>query len=143
MKHCRYSKNQLRSLGYGSAIPFEHLNIDLSKNVDAVSMVDIAKGKFANIIDVLYTSTDGSLDNSIMQYVNEDAPASVKSFVQNVLMVDVPALQSAPDDETAFNMILPRSISSSRELEPYVDYIKSLVSDARSSHETVTPPTSE
>lgn len=129
-KYCRYSKQQLNSLGLSGQFNDQKILVDYE--FDKIQTEKLVKGQFKNIIDTLYTSTDGSLDNNVRQFVSESSPSSVKSFIQNVLLCDVQSLRSAPDDETAFNCLIPRSAQTSSELAPYIDYIKSTIKVARS-----------
>lgn len=102
-------------------------------NCDKVSvdMVTVARGKFGQILDILYSSTDGDLDNNLKSLVSENAPVEIRSFVNNVLLCPLPQLKSAPDDDTAFDMIIPRNAQTSNEIRPYLDVIRDEVSAAR------------
>lgn len=108
-----------------------HLNIDpvcnscvcnlATRSVD--DTLSLSFGKFKDVLKVLFDSRDGSLCNDYMDYITENAPDDVKLFVQNFLMRPLQALPSAPDDDTAFDTIIPRLMSSPAEFQPYVDYL--------------------
>lgn len=127
-KFCRYSASQLESLGYDPSSQ-DHVPAVVSRT----SMNDIARGMIGEIIDVLYTSKDGRLDNALQSLVTENAPESVRSFVNNVLLCDVKALQSAPDDETAFRCLIPRHACTPSELKPYLADIGNFIAEHRKS----------
>lgn len=131
-KYCRYSDSMLLSLGLRPEnTPADDFEAPVNCPYPSVDMVEIARGKFGQILDVLYTSKDGDLDNAVKTLVSESAPIEIQSFVKNVLMCPLTPLKSAPDDATAFDMIIPRSAQTSRELIPYLDVIKNEVSAAR------------
>lgn len=130
-KYLRYTSEQLRAMGYkhthlNDLVPM-HTEDSLLRCKDEQEFV---KGKFAAAIDVLFDSTDGRLDNSIQQFVSESCPPSLRTFVQNVMLCDVRAVQSAPDDDTAFDALIPRHLQSSRELAPYMEFLKGKVSES-------------
>lgn len=89
---------------------------------------EIVKGKFKEIIDIIY-SDPSSLCSKIDEYGSENSSPAVRSFIQNVLQLDVQSLPSSPDAETAFETLLPRELYSRDGLERYSDYIKGLVTD--------------
>lgn len=123
----RYTLKQLRSLGYSG--PDDGYPVCIaSDNRDDIDA--IVKGKFKNIIDVIFDSNDGSLQNKINDLVSENSPASVRMFVQNFLFQPVEALQSAPDDQSALDMLIPRSVQTSAELAPYISSLTKMVGDA-------------
>lgn len=86
------------------------------------------KGKFKEIIDIIY-SEPSSLCSKIDDYSSENSSSAVRSFVQNVLTLDVPAFAASPDADTAFDTLLPRSMWSRDGLSRYSSYIKDLVTD--------------
>lgn len=85
---------------------------------------DVCLGKFANILTVLFNSTDGSLDNDIQKYVSESAPSEVRSFVNNILMTPLSALTSAKDDDMAFDALIPRRYQTRASIAPYMSQLK-------------------
>lgn len=87
---------------------------------------EIVKGKFKDIIDIIY-SDPSSLCSKIDEYGTENSSPAVRSFIQNVLQIDVQSLPSSPDAETAFETLLPRELYSRDGLERYSDYISNLV----------------
>lgn len=131
-KYCRYSADMLRSLGLRPEnTPSDDYEVKINCPYPSVDMVEIARGKFGQILDILYTSKDGDLDNAVKTLVSENAPIEIQSFVKNVLLCPLKALKSAPDDDVAFDMIIPRKAQTSTELMPYLDVIKNEVSAAR------------
>lgn len=129
LKYLRYTLEQMRNLGYQYPDSDHLIVLDSVRNREELD--EIVKGQFKNIIDVLFSSRDGTLDNVLAMSISENAPQSVKTFIQNVLMCDVQALQSAPDDDTAFETLIPRHAQTSSELEPYIESLRGMVSDAR------------
>ncbi|WGL30886.1 hypothetical protein [Dipodfec virus UOA04_Rod_468] len=134
IKKSRYTPLQYKSLGYyisdSDAIPCPcH-----EKNIEEVQ--DIVLGKFKSIINVLFSSSDGSLDSNPMSLIGENAPESVRLFAQNILLQNIPTMQMAPDDDTAFDMLIPRSIQSRSELEPYIGKLREYVTSAVHNSET-------
>lgn len=111
--------------------PSDDFEVKINCPYPSVDMVEIARGKFGQILDLLYTSKDGDLDNAVKTLVSENAPIEIQSFVRNVLLCPLTALKSAPDDDAAFDMIIPRKAQTSTELMPYLDVIKNEVSAAR------------
>lgn len=85
---------------------------------------DVCLGKFSNILDVLFNSTDGSLDNDIQKYVSESAPSEVRSFVNNVLLTPLSSLTSAKDDDMAFEALIPRCYQTRASIAPYISQLK-------------------
>ena len=114
---------------------FNELVVAPISEVEHLKQLSMVKGGFANVIDLLFDSSDGSLDNCISKYVGENAPECVKSFIQNILMAPVQPLTSAATDDIAFDMIIPRSAQTSAEMQPYLDRMRSIVSDARAAYE--------
>lgn len=119
---CRYTKTQYESLGYDPTVIGTRVNFATEENAEVIS--GSVKGKFISVINALFDSKDGSLDNAVDKYVSENAPESVRSFVQNVLLQETQPLPSAPDDATAFDTLIPRSVSTMAEIAPYLDHIK-------------------
>lgn len=129
-KYCRFSDGQLRSLGLNpTQTPIEYHEPE--PTVVTVDMISAARGNFGQILDILYSSKDGDLDNNLKSFVSENAPIEVRQFVNNVLLLPHTAFKSAPDDDTAFDMIIPRNAQTPKELMPYLDAIRGEVSEAR------------
>lgn len=85
-------------------------------------------GKFKEIISTIYHSDNPvSLCNDVVLGLSESVSADVKQFVNNWLLKSIPSIQSAPDDETAFNTLIPRIVGTQSELAPYIDHISSMV----------------
>lgn len=124
-KWLRYSEKSLNSLGYNRL--YNDIVAVRDTSANRANILRLVKGKFANIIDILYSDSDGSLDSDLSSFVSENSPDVVKAFVQNVLMVDRGQLLAAPDDETAFDMIIPREAQTAAEIQPYLDYIASQI----------------
>lgn len=117
---CRYTDKQLISLGY-SPKSDDFVYDSCSQPED---MLVIAAGGFDGIMRVIFESDDGSLPNLLKVSVNENTPDSVRQFVNNVLSANITAFKSAPDDDTAFDMICPRGSS----YEQYADIIRESLS---------------
>lgn len=91
---------------------------------------DVCLGKFSNILSVLFSSTDGSLDNDIQKYVSESAPSEVRSFVNNILMTPLSSLTAAKDDDMAFDALIPRAYQTRSSIAPYIKQLKEQFNDA-------------
>lgn len=115
-----YSTSQLLHLHIDPVVNSRLCNLATCSVDDTLSR---SFGKFKDILKVLFDSRDGSLCNDYMDYITENAPDDVKLFVQNFLMRPLQALPSAPDDDTAFDTIIPRLLSSPAEFQPYIDYL--------------------
>ncbi|UPW41329.1 hypothetical protein [Sigmofec virus UA08Rod_4104] len=124
----RYTAQQYKSLGYpvteSNAVPCPCTK----QNREEID--DYVLGQFKNVIKVLFSSSDGRLDSNPTSLVGENAPESVRLFAQNVLLSNIPVMKMAPDDETAFDMLIPRSVQSRSELEPYVAKLREYVAEA-------------
>ncbi|UPW41411.1 hypothetical protein [Dipodfec virus UA06Rod_5] len=139
LKNSRYTAQQYNSLGYpiteSNSVPCpssEH-------NRDEIE--DIVLGKFKSVVKVLFSSTDGSLDTNPMSLIGDNVPESVRLFAQNILLQNIPTMHMAPDDDTAFDMLIPRSVQSRSELEPYIGKLREYVSEAM--HNSEPPKTSD
>lgn len=131
-KFCRYTDDQLKILGYNPSLNTCTVKCSTVENQRKID--ELVKGKFAMIIDAIFTSKDGKLDNVLGLQVSENAPQAVRSFMQNVLMADVGEIQAAPDDETALNCIIPRHCQTQSEMRPYMDSIKQFIADSRAKY---------
>lgn len=121
----RYTADQMRNLGYtpeANAYGSYHYSPDARRQKD-----DLFKGQFKHIIDLIYDSTDGRLNSDPTKLITESAPEAVRQFARNVLLADIPALKAAPDADTAMEMIIPRSVSTVREFQPYADNIRNYI----------------
>lgn len=121
----RYTKAQLAHCG---------VLIEQSDNFDGIPGVpdslydEMFLGKFRDIVRTIYTSENPvSLCNNVVFGLSENCSSDVVAFVNNWLLKSVPAIKSAPDDETAFKMLIPRSAGSLSEIAPYVDFISSFI----------------
>lgn len=103
---------------------FEPVSVASVELLQPSDLQVIAAGGFDGIMKVIFENDDGSLPNLLKVSVNENTPDSVRQFVNNILSANITAFKSAPDDETAFDMICPRGCS----LEQYEDMIKSSIS---------------
>lgn len=105
----QYTEKQLKSMGY--VIP-----ITSSRPTPKNDMVTIAKGKFANIIDVLL-SDGGRFDPAALR-VGPNSPRELVEFVQNFMMSPVTAY--AADGEASFSSILPHHVRDTASLGQYL-----------------------
>lgn len=127
-QYLRYTPEMLQSLGY-SVDRCHDFPYDENSKASKQFFDQMCKGKFKNIIDILFNSSDGSLDNDFKKYVTSNAPVEVREFVQNVLMIPTTSILSAPDAETAFDMIVPRSVQCRSQLKPYIDELRTQLVD--------------
>lgn len=131
----KFNSRQLAILGYNPDSVLCHVYFSDSELEDFRRLV---YGKFENIIKLIFSSNDGSLDNDFQQYLSENSPDVVKSFVSNILMANVQSLPSAPDSDTAFDMIIPRSVQSRSDLAVYIPHIKQTIDGYLKSSQNVT-----
>lgn len=132
-KYCRLDDSNLIALGLNpdQTPDSDHCVYSRYMEKPTLDMIRIARGKFGQILDVLYDNDNGNLNNNLRSLVSENAPIEIREFVNNVLLCPIQALKSAPDDDTAFDLIIPRSKQTSSELQPYLDVMRKSVSDAR------------
>lgn len=104
-KYNRYTPEILRSLGY----PTDTYNQPPMTVKEDIDLRVIAANGFEDIMRLVFTSSDGELPNLLKVRINDNTPEEIKQFVNNLLQINVPALQSAPDDETAFATLFPRA----------------------------------
>lgn len=114
-----YSNAQMISLGLA---PNDHPNYRVVLP-DISDIHDLVYGKFGNILEVIFSSKGTQLDDLLKITVSENAPESVRNFASNLLS-SVPALAASPNDDIAFETIVPRSIQSASEFEPYLDSMR-------------------
>lgn len=127
MRQSRYTDKQFRSLGYDPDYKARSFaNQDAPESQSEINFLS----QFRNVLEVIYSSKDGKLDYSPVQ-ISENAPESVRTFINNTLMSDIPSIQSAPDDDTAFDLLVPRSVQTSAEFAPYRDKLINIVSEYR------------
>lgn len=140
--HCRYSDDMLKDLGYLHTWQDDHtFHHPVDGSYEEIER--LVKGQFKNIIDILFDQKDGSKPNGLEIQVSENASDSVKSFVRNILMCDVKAFQSAPDDETALACLIPRSAQSLPEISPYVDNMVNIIGESRRLREQIVSNSSD
>lgn len=128
IRKSRYTDAQLISLGYSPEV--NKYSVCLLSSDAHIKRKQIVLGAFANVINVLFSSSDGSLDNNINSLVTENCPPSVRTFLEKFLCQPVKPLPSAPDAATAFDLIIPRSVQSSADLAPYIDNMRTIVKTA-------------
>lgn len=114
----RYTPEILKALGYN------HFFVKSDKVKPSEISPDndlrvIAAGGFDNIMKVVFNSEDGQIANALNVVITENTPDSVKRFVSSILNCNIPALKSAPDSETALDMLCPRSMQSFAGIEAY------------------------
>lgn len=89
---------------------------------------DLVYGKFKNILEIIFSSEGTQLDDVFKVSISENAPESVRMFAQN-MMAAVQALPAMPNDDIAFDTIVPRSVQTSSEFQPYLDYMRTQYDD--------------
>lgn len=119
-----YTPQQMRVLGLS---PNNHPNYRIVLP-DISDIRDLVYGKFSNILEVIFSSKGTQLDDLLKVTVSENAPESVRNFCNNLLTA-IPSLQSSPNDDIAFDTIVPRSVQSASEFEPYLNVMRSKYDD--------------
>lgn len=113
-----YTPNQMRSLGLA---PNDAPNYKVI--IEKSDIKALVYGKFKTILETIYSSKGTELDDILKVTISENAPESVRMFAQNLSSV-VQALPGAPNDDVAFDTIIPRSVQSSAEFEPYLEHFR-------------------
>lgn len=120
----RFSLDQLRRLGHTDYC--EMLNNYFSFAHPEYILDDVCDcpEEFKSILDTFVSSfVDGSLPNFVNPSIPESAPRSVKEFFASFTTQSLTSLLSAPDDEVAFDSIIPRGCSYSK----YRDIVKNVI----------------
>lgn len=117
-----YTKSQFESLG----LTPNTANYIVFCPVDNIR--DLVYDKFKNILEIIFSSEGTQLDDVFKVSISENAPESVRMFAQN-MMAAVQALPAMPNDDIAFDAIVPRSVQTSSEFQPYLDYMRTLYDD--------------
>lgn len=114
-----------------------HLHVDLAQNsklprfmvpLDEFDPSYISYGKFRSFLRTLYKSSNPvSLCNDLVFNLPQHMSDDVKEFVRSWLLKQVPSLPSAPDDDSAFDSIIPSDIDIRQQLYPYLDYLTDIV----------------
>ncbi|UPW41710.1 hypothetical protein [Peromfec virus RodF8_12] len=125
MKKTRYTSKQLISLGYIPEI--NSYPVNLCSPYSRAEIRDLVCGKFKDIIDILYSSSDGSLDNNLSDLVTENSPDSVKQFFHNFLMKPVTPLQGLDNPDDALDLLIPRHLQSHGDLYPFLDKFRNII----------------
>lgn len=133
-KYCRYTPAMIKSLGMHRGSAQNQTNLAVPNGLDDIQRQTL--GQFKNIIDILYSSTDGRLDSNPMRFIGDNVSDTVKTFAANVLLCPITSLKAAPDDDTAFDMLIPRSAQSAAELKPYLNYLRDYVSQKQAESNT-------
>lgn len=121
----RFTKSQLERLGYRT---YSDRLFDFNKEHPQSACVgpdDYIRPdeSFAEILEIFISSFVNGMPNFINPQISESAPNSVKEFFAAFTNQVVPDLLAAPDDDTAFDTIIPKDCSYSQ----YRDLAQSLV----------------
>lgn len=114
----------MRSLGLTPNV--ENVRIIFPNDRDEINQ--LVYGKFRNILELIFSSQGTELDDIFKISISENAPDSVKMFANNMLAA-VHALPASPNDDVAFDTIIPRAIQTSSEFQPYLDYMRKQYDD--------------
>lgn len=122
----RFTKNQLKNLGYNSYCDycFDFNESNPQSSVVGPSDYIVQDESFAQILDMFVGSFVDGLPNFINPDISESAPDSVKQFFAAFTNQVVPGLLAAPDDETAFDTIIPKDCSYSQYRDIAMSTIK-------------------
>lgn len=121
-KFKRYTPAMMRSLGY--FIDHEEKPLGSASLATKEFFDKFVRGKFRDMLNLLYNSDNGSLDSDIQKYVSPNAPSEVREFVNNILLTPVNAINSAPNDDIAFDCIIPRDCQCRSLLAPHIESLK-------------------
>lgn len=121
MRKHRFTPRMLNNLGF--SVVYQGYYNHCSDN-SCNEVTNIVKGQFKDVIDLIFNSTDGSLDSDFIKLHNDSLPEVVKNFITNVLTVGVPTFKSAPDVDSALDLVVPRSVGSLSELNNYSSFLK-------------------
>lgn len=111
----RFSFDQLRRLGHNSyyenfkdGVPF----CSLSECVGPEDSPLYGQDSFLSLLDTYcHSFVDGSLPNWVNPSVSDNAPLEVREFFAAISQKNMAALMAAPDDDVAFDTIIPRDSS--------------------------------
>lgn len=112
----------MRSLGY--FVDHEEKPLGAASLATKEFFDKFVRGKFRDMLNLLYSSSDGNLDNDLQKYISPNAPSEVREFVQNILLQPKENIFGAPSDDVAFETIIPRDVQCRSYLAPHIDALK-------------------
>lgn len=108
----RFTIEQLRKLGYISYAEQFKDGVPMCSLDDCNGPEDIPGYGFDDFLEVLklYCSSfvDGSLPNWVNPEISDNAPTEVKKYFAAISSKNMATLMAAPDDDVAFDTIIPR-----------------------------------
>lgn len=133
-----YTPTQMKSLGLTPNV--ENVYVIFPTDRDEIN--ELVYGKFRNILELIFSSKGTELDDVFKVSISENAPESVKMFAQN-MMAAVQALPASPNDDIAFDTIIPRAVQTSAEFQPYLEYMREQYDDVVARHKAQQPSKTE
>lgn len=130
--HTRYNKSLLERLGYSVNFHEHKLkNVPVTLD-DANNMFRLSCGQYEDIIRIIFDTNVDTLPNLIRLQTSDSMPIEVRNFIQG-LLAQVPSIQSAPDSQTAFEMIFPKEMQTYSNVGSYRSHLESLIGSYQSS----------
>lgn len=126
-KHCRYSDDQLRSLGLSpETLDYK---VNLVEDGARETIESMIFGQFKSVIELLFGSKDGNLDYQAFRDVTSNSSPVVQQFAANILLRDITPVDFGDmTDDQIFDTLIPRSMQSQGDISPYLDKLKDVVS---------------
>lgn len=120
----RFTLDQLRRLGHHDYCSMHDTCFSFAHPDFVPDDITFCSEEFKSILDTYIRSfVDGSLPNFVCPEVSESAPDAVKAFFASFTTQSISTLLSAPDDDTAFDTLIPRN----SEFSEYRDYARNLI----------------
>lgn len=114
-------------LDHLNCIPEQFPDTSLKCNVDAGHSA-LFYGKFRTIIQSIYKSENPvDLCSALGINLSEHASPDVVNFVRNFLLQPIPAISGAPDDDSAFDILIPNDCYTRSRIAPYLDHIENFI----------------
>lgn len=127
-KYLRYSDKALASLGLGNCNFDDRFFYVTTTKEQLQNDIDYMLGEFKDVIISLFDLLRDSPNlNTLSLSISPSAPKEVIEFANLVLHKHYDSLQSAPDSETAFNLIFPRN-ADFRYYAPFGEQIQKYIS---------------
>lgn len=104
-----YTFEQLKKLGYNTYCEMFPSSVPAPDVLPDEYPFVIKDYPFKDLIELYISSfVDGKLPNFVAPEISDNAPESVKQFFASFTKQNIASLLTAPDDDVAFDSIIPR-----------------------------------
>lgn len=111
-KYNRFTPNQLRALGHSYYVDNISQYSDYLPPEDPKDYSTYGTEEIQRLLSIMFeTAIDGHYPNFICPELSDNAPSEVRAFFHALSQQSVPVVMSAPDDDVAFDTIIPRDCS--------------------------------